>query len=86
MFTDTTSAIINFTSRENLLPVNNNMPNYMINILEVSKSESAFNITLNPSRVITKYSKICEILSPMADGNSSVQESLSIYKKSAPRR
>ena len=74
MFSDTTSAIIEFLlQRKPVVTFENNMPGpYLIDIDEVSKIEKAFNKALAyPDDLIREIDKFAEFSHPYSDGNSS---------------
>ena len=74
MFADTTSAITEFLLQEKpVVTFNNNMPgDYLINILEVSNIESAFNEAMNPPKaLLKKIKKFSDFSHPYRDGKSS---------------
>ncbi|MCP9201084.1 CDP-glycerol glycerophosphotransferase family protein [Gramella sp. GC03-9] len=74
MFSDTTSAIIEFLlQRKPVVTFNNNMPgHYLIDIGQVSEIEPAFDRALeSPGELIQEIDKFAKFSHPYEDGNSS---------------
>ena len=76
MFSDTTSAIIEFLlQRKPVVTFENNMPGpYLIDIGNVTDIEAAFDRALqNPPELITKINEFAEFSHPYSDGESSAR-------------